>query len=478
MTNVRDLKNVFHHKINEAITTSLKLTLIVSVVFSILFVLLSSFRGQPSRLALAPNCLLNAQAPGSSAEPGTDISHVLFGIGGSVHTWTDRCYYSELWWQPNKTRGFVWLDQPPVLNTFSHPNSIPFKISEPLTRLENVGSGPAVRIARIILESFNLGLPEVRWFVMGDDDTVFFVDNLVSVLSKYDHRKMYYIGGSSESVEQDIMHSYDMAFGGGGFAVSYGLAAELAKIFDGCLGRYQYFYGSDQRVWACVKELGVSLTKEDGFHQLDIRRDAYGLLAAHPMTPLVSLHHLDYIKALLPNRTKYESLDALIQTYRMDPPRVLQQSICYYKTWWHRWSISVSWGYTVQIYPSLLAAHELEMPLQTFLTWRSFKDGPFTFNTRPLSSDPCELPAMYYISQVRDAGNDTVTTYKRDESVKRCEKGNYPHTVDTVVVLASKMNPNYWVEGPTRQCSEIKGWKYNTMEVRVRSCKDGETITS
>ncbi|KAI3784508.1 hypothetical protein L1987_43607 [Smallanthus sonchifolius] len=54
---------------------------------------------------------------------------------------------------------------------------------------------------------------------MGDDDTVIFADNLVSVLSKYDHRQMYYVGGSSESVEQDVMHSYDRAFGGGGFAV-------------------------------------------------------------------------------------------------------------------------------------------------------------------------------------------------------------------------------------------------------------------
>lgn len=103
---------------------------------------------------------------------------------------------------------------------------------------------------------------------MGDDDTVFFGENLVSVLSKYDHRQMYYVGGSSESVEQDVMHSYDMAFGGGGFAVSYPLAVELARIFDGCLDRYRYFYGSDQRVWACVSEIGVSLTKERGFHQV------------------------------------------------------------------------------------------------------------------------------------------------------------------------------------------------------------------
>ncbi|XP_076929200.1 uncharacterized protein LOC143593460, partial [Bidens hawaiensis] len=342
------------------------------------------------------------------------FSHVLFGISRSAHTWPDRRHYSEIWWQPNITRGFVWIDEEPDPKLFSHPNSLPFKISENVTGSKKSGSNPnpAVRIARIVLESFNLGLADVRWFVMGDDDTVFFADNLVSVLSKYDHRKMYYVGGSSESVEQDVMHSYDMAFGGGGFAVSYPLAAELARILDGCLDRYSYVYGSDERVCACVSELGVGLMKERGFHQMDIRGDAYGLLAAHPMTPLISLHHLDYINPLLPNLTKYESLDTLIQTYRLDPPRAMQQSFCYHNTW----SISVSWGYTVQIYPALLRAQELAMPLQTFFTWSSFKDGPFTFNTRPMSTNSCERPAIYYISRVQEAQNDTMTTYMRDKS--------------------------------------------------------------
>ena len=64
------------------------------------------------------------------------------------------------------------------------------------------------------------------------------------------------------------MHAYNMAFGGGGFAISYALATQLAKIMDGCLSRYFFFYGSDQRVWACIHEIGVPLTRENGFHQV------------------------------------------------------------------------------------------------------------------------------------------------------------------------------------------------------------------
>lgn len=79
---------------------------------------------------------------------------------------------------------------------------------------------------------------------------------------------MWYIGGISESVEQNVMHAYDMAFGGGGIAVSYPLAEKLVKALDGCLNRYFHFYGSDQRIWACIYEIGVPLTKEPGFHQV------------------------------------------------------------------------------------------------------------------------------------------------------------------------------------------------------------------
>jgi Protein of unknown function, DUF604 len=132
----------------------------------------------------------------------------------------------------------------------------------------------ASRIAAAVAEAYQLvsmSGPEkesVRWFVMGDDDTVFFVENLVGVLQKYDHEQMYYVGMPSESVEQDVMHSYRMAFGGGGFAISFPAAAELAAVMEACLDRYAFFFGSDQRVQSCLAELGIPLTREPGFHQV------------------------------------------------------------------------------------------------------------------------------------------------------------------------------------------------------------------
>ncbi|KAJ7964558.1 Transferring glycosyl group transferase [Quillaja saponaria] len=408
----------------------------------------------------------------------TNISHILFGLAGSLNTWRDRSRYSQLWWDENTTRGFVWLDGKPDVDTLRPEVSTPYRISEDWTRFKYSSSQSAVRIARIIYDNFKLGLPNVRWFVMGDDDTVFFTENLVSALAKYDHNKMYYIGGNSESVEQDVMHAYDMAFGGGGFAVSYPLAELLIKILDGCLFRYYYFYGSDQRIWACVSELGVPLTRESGFHQFDIRGSPYGLLAAHPVAPLVSLHHLDYLDSMFPNKTQIESLKSLMDAYRVDPARLLQQSFCYDRS--RRWSISISWGFTIQIYTSIQMAKDLQVPLQTFRTWRSWSNGPFTFNTRPVTSNPCEAPVTYFLDHVEEVGKSgSFTSYKKfvAEDANKCKT---TVGIDNIVVSAMKMDPQFFSEAPRRQCCEIMDrgkLKNGSLRIRIRKCRVRETIT-
>lgn len=268
------LKSISAEKNIDFLKSLLKVAVVISMVASISLFLYSAFHREARPVWFrCPEFddltgTRNVVQVSSDYSP-TNISHIAFGIGGSIHTWKDRKRYSELWWKPNETRGYVWLDKKPITKTLWDDNSIPYRISSDWTRFKHSsGSDSAVRIARVVSDLFRVGLPDVRWFVMGDDDTVFFTDNLVTVLAKYDHRRMYYIGGSSESVEQNVMHAHDMAFGGGGFAISYPLAADLFRSMDGCLNRYHYFYGSDQRVWACVGEVGIGLTKEPGFHQV------------------------------------------------------------------------------------------------------------------------------------------------------------------------------------------------------------------
>jgi hypothetical protein len=169
----------------------------------------------------------------------TDLSRIVFGIAAAADMWGARKEYVRLWWKPEqKMRGYVWFDKMPSMRWSS--DLPPYRVSENTAQFKYTykrGWRSAIRISRIVSESFRLGLPDVDWFVMGDDDTLFFPDNLVQVLSKYNHSKMFYIGNPSESHLQNILFSYNMAYGGGGFAISYPLAKALAKMQDACLER-------------------------------------------------------------------------------------------------------------------------------------------------------------------------------------------------------------------------------------------------
>lgn len=203
---------------------------------------------------------------------GTDLNHVVFGIAASAKLWKTRRNYIKTWYNSTTMRGVVWLDSPPEeSSTRPDPTLPPIKISTDTSHFpykNKQGHRSAIRISRIVSETLRLGMDNVRWFVMGDDDTVFVADNLVRVLNKYDHNQFYYIGSLSESHLQNIHFSYGMAYGGGGFAVSYPLAKALEKMQDGCIKRYPGLYGSDDRMQACMAELGVPLSKELGFHQV------------------------------------------------------------------------------------------------------------------------------------------------------------------------------------------------------------------
>ncbi|KAL0738842.1 hypothetical protein Bca4012_015052 [Brassica carinata] len=313
---------------------------------------LSALSTNVSSSSALPSRRRESEEEEEKADEPTDLNHVVFGIAASSKLWKQRKEYIKIWYRPKHMRGYVWLDKEVKKNSTSSNDEDdedllpPVKISGgtasfPYTNKQ--GQRSALRISRIVSEMLRLGVKNVRWFVMGDDDTVFVTDNLIRVLRKYDHEQMYYIGSLSESHLQNIFFSYGMAYGGGGFAISYPLAKALSKMQDRCIQRYPALYGSDDRMQACMAELGVPLTKELGFHQYDVYGSLFGLLAAHPVTPFVSVHHLDVVEPIFPNTTRVSSLKKLTVPMKLDSAGLLQQSICYDK---HKsWTVSVSWGY-------------------------------------------------------------------------------------------------------------------------------------
>lgn len=438
--------------------------------------------GEPEQLAL------NTRA--ETHRRGTDISRIVFGIAAAADVWKGRKEYIKLWWKP-EMRGFVWLDKTPDGEEWDDRYP-PFKVSEKTTNFEYTnkkGWRFAIRISRIVSETFRLGLPDVDWFVLGDDDTLFFSENLVQVLSKYDHRKMYYIGSNSESHLQNILFSYNMAFGGGGFAISHPAAKILSKMQDSCLARYPHLFGSDDRMHACMAELGVPLTKEPGFHQFDIHGDASGILASHPVVPLVSIHHLDLIDPIFPNTkdknyTRVGALKHLLEASTLESASTMQQSICYDKS--RRWSFTVSWGYVVQVYKGFITPRELEVPQKTFLSWhKETSKVEFPFNTRSNPDDVCKRPTRFFMESVKgpteSGSKNSMTGYfvrEFSEEKMACSEKLQPLNGVQRIKVVRELTDSSWYQIPRRSCCRVKRWKNEDIDIHVGGCKDGETLIS
>ncbi|CAJ2676534.1 transferring glycosyl group transferase [Trifolium pratense] len=411
-------------------------------------------------------------------DPPTNLRHVVFGIAASAKLWEQRKNYIKLWYRSKDMRGVVWLDS--KVKTEKNESLPPVRISGDTSKFaykNKQGHRSAIRISRIVSETLRLGMKDVRWFVMGDDDTVFVTENLVRILRKYDHNQFYYIGSLSESHLQNIFFSYGMAYGGGGFAISYPLAKALHKMQDRCIQRYPGLYGSDDRMHACMAELGVPLTKETGFHQYDVYGNLLGLLASHPVTPLVSLHHLDVVEPIFPNVTRVEALQRLTIPMKLDSAGLMQQSICYDKS--NRWTVSVSWGFVVQIFRGVFSPREMEMPSRTFLNWYRRADyTAYAFNTRPVSRNPCQKPFVFYFSKAKsnDTTQQTLTEYERHRVPHpecRWRMAN-PSSIDKVEVY-KKPDPHLWDRAPRRNCCRVmKSKKKGTMVVDVGMCRGNE----
>ncbi|KAJ7534071.1 hypothetical protein O6H91_13G078300 [Diphasiastrum complanatum] len=378
----------------------------------------SSFSSSHSSLSSLVFTPLQRPLEDDAGSPAsTSLANIVFGIAASARLWDKRKEYVSLWWRADAMRGFVWLDQPVGNWSDSFPA---FKISANTSHFRYTnrrGRRSALRISRVVSETFRMGLSNVHWFVMGDDDTFFATENLIKVLSKYDHRQFYYIGANSESHFQNLNFSYNMAYGGGGFALSYPLAEALEKMQDDCLHRNPSLYGSDDRMHACMAELGVPLTKEPGFHQFDICGDASGLLAAHPVTPLISLHHLDAIYPVFPNMSRVQALEHLNKAIQVDHGGIFQQSICYDKL--KKLSFSVSWGYVVQVARGIVLPQEFEVPTRTFTSWHRKNDEvSYAFNTRSAAKDSCKQPVLFYMQDVF-SGADGLSTSNYTKEVRK-----------------------------------------------------------
>ncbi|CAJ1978995.1 unnamed protein product [Sphenostylis stenocarpa] len=441
-----------------------------------------------SVLLLGSSKLVHVSKTSQDESTPTTLDHLVFGIASSKRSWGKRKEYVKLWWNYSNTtnnkamKGCVFVDSLPDEKHVSHENDTslpPLRVSQDTSRFRFTHKGglrSAIRVARVVAETAAMNNDsDVRWYVFGDDDTVFFPENVVKTLSKYDHKLWYYIGAHSEVYEQNRVFGFGMAFGGAGFAISSSLAKVLAENFDSCIERYPHLYGSDGRVYSCLAELGVGLTHESGFHQVDLKGNTFGLLAAHPLTPLLSLHHPDYTDPIFPNMTTTQALKHLFEAVNVDSQRMLQQAICYDK--WFKWTVSVSWGYAVQVFPNHMLLPEVLKVQETFKQWRkgSVLAKTYTFNTRALHNDPCKRSTVFFLDSVSSDKDDTISSYKK--SFQNCSNDAVsPQKLEVIKVVTKKLDLDIkQLLAPRRHCCDVlPSTAQDKMEIAIRECKDGE----
>ncbi|KAL6857263.1 hypothetical protein ACP4OV_018645 [Aristida adscensionis] len=434
----------------------------------------------------APSLPSPAPAEQDDAEEPTSLRHVVFGVASSRRTLPLRLPLLRLWLRA-PARAFVFLDAPAPPPT-GLPPGVRLRVSADASRFPYShprGLPSAVRVARIAKELLadaghepgdGDGPPPPRWLVLADDDTAFVLPNLLHTLRRYDWREPWYLGARSESAAQNAWHGFAMAYGGGGIAVSWPLARRLARALDSCVLRYPHLYGSDARIFACLAELGVDLTHEPGFHQIDLHGDISGLLRAHPLSPLVSLHHLDHIYPLYPGMDRTRAIQHFFQAADADPARILQQTVCYDRS--RSLTVSIAWGYSVQVFKGNVLLPDLLAVQKTFVPWkrgRNFTDV-YMFDTKHYPRDECKRAALFFLKSISSGEGKTESTYNR-QPPRKCLPDLIPlRSLSLIKVTSEKL---HLVPGKARRrhcCDIVPSSSDTSMDINIRKCKDDELI--
>ncbi|ESQ41215.1 hypothetical protein EUTSA_v10015782mg [Eutrema salsugineum] len=403
----------------------------------------------------------------------------MFVLVGSSRTWQDRRIYVESWWRPNLTRGNIFLDVEPSKEFMPwSPTFPPYQVNEDLKKLRIYPKLPNpihTRIYRSILENYRLKQDDgVRWYLTGDDDTLFFVDNIVDVLSKYDHTKKHYIGMFSETIKSNFYISFDMAFGGGGYALSYPLVEALVAKLDECVERYHFIWGVDHLQSLCLADFGVDLSLEKGFHQMDLRGDVSGFLSSHSNAPLVSFHHLGVVAPLFPGMDRNGSVLHIMKAVNVDQSRMLQQSICHVRA--RHWTFSVSWGYSAHVYERIFPRSYLKRPIETFRPWLRGRPPFYMFNTRPVSRDPCEAPHWFFFDSSEQENEEIVTSYTR-KFPRNMNSCYFSGTISADPLASIRVfSPKTPKQGRKVECCDVEYEGADVANIRLRDCRRDEII--
>ncbi|KAI9188010.1 hypothetical protein H9P43_002401 [Blastocladiella emersonii ATCC 22665] len=200
---------------------------------------------------------------------------------------------------------------------------------------ENTARSPHVKWFKMIPTLLARAPATTKWFVIGDDDTLWYPPVLMSTLRSIDADPMttsIYLGDVSELPIQVELFG-EMAFGGGGAVVSRALAERMNPMINFCIAQYREIYGGDGRLGLCIELVtahdgrgAVHLTRSPVFNQMDLwwlPDPRLYLMARFARAAPASMHHYESQRPLASGAPGTDAgLQRVYSTIRSIPPHL------------------------------------------------------------------------------------------------------------------------------------------------------------
>jgi len=199
----------------------------------------------------------------------------------------------------------------------------------------------------------------------------------------------------------------------------------------------------------------------------------------------------------------------LIGAASFDSGRILQQSVCYDSL--NTVTVSVVWGYAVQVYEGNKLLPDLLTLQKTFSTWRrgSGVQSNYMFSTREYPRDPCGRPLVFFLDSVGSDGTEGTWSNYNIHRVGHCHRAEAVERLERIRVLSPKLERNVEQVGfintdrfsvkvpsilpgftfffgflkikcqmglPRRQCCDISSPYNKSMVINIRQCMPDELI--
>jgi hypothetical protein len=219
----------------------------------------------------------------------------------------------------------------------------------------------------------------ISWFAIGDDDTIWFINNLLKTLEEYNSSKLIYLGNISDRNESIQRHGNDYAYGGGGILLSKPLIQLINQYYQQCQKLFFNLLGGDQILGKCITQLlNINLTINKHFHQIDLQGNIQGFLQSG-INGLVTLHHMFSLWEPFPEEHfKYEKdiLNTIQLAYYTFHQLFFQRF--FKRNFQSNQTLLLTIGYSFTLFNRILSLEELN---QVEITWENSQ--LYQIQTRP-----------------------------------------------------------------------------------------------